>query len=179
MHMDDLYFSFYVFDFVASFYSSKNVGPSRGGGPKSVLEGWWPADFGCFLPSTLPDTSDWVINRHVLTLMTRWWRPLIRIRCFKAGKPAGHRPSRADFRHPCPWACADFQVSIGDGDISIQCLYCSWANRLRMTLYHDNHDEESSVTGKVFLQISGLTSMLVLIAKPYLKPSQGWVFSGC
>ena len=39
--------------------------------PKSVLEDRCPAGFGCFPPSTHPDSSDCVINRHVLTLMTR------------------------------------------------------------------------------------------------------------
>ena len=41
------------------------------GSPESVLEGRGPAGFGCVPSSTHPDTSDCIMSRHVLTLMTR------------------------------------------------------------------------------------------------------------
>ena len=83
-----------VFNFICKWIGwwLKFCVPLVQGCPKSILEGRCPVGFGCFPPSTHPDTSACVINRHVLTLMTSWWQPLIRIRCVKSGKnakPAG------------------------------------------------------------------------------------------
>ena len=71
------------------------------GCPELVLKGRCPAGFGCFPPSTHLDTSDCVINRHVLTWMTRWWWPLMRINCIKAGKHA--KTCKAPALEDRPW----------------------------------------------------------------------------